>query len=285
MKIKDTTIQQLLSEDNPFLIKDIQYIKQSPRPFRMDGGAICLCTSGEADLSIDTCRHHITKGCEAILLDEASLFIKGCSNDFRMTIFLYSKEVAMQALHKFDPSFFGHISRNPVYRHTDPEDASICSYMKILRNLQNDSHNIFGTIIATNLLRSMLLNVYDKVQRYGSSVEKVFQTRKEDLFNRFMSLLNEYGRCHRDVAFYAGRLCISPRYLIEICRDVANASPKQVIDSHIISELKLLLTFSEMSIQQIADHMHFPDQSYLGRFFKHATGVSPLAYRKSEMSI
>lgn len=285
MEIVDTRIRQGLNEDNPFIIRDVHIAEHNSRPFKTDGGAICLCTSGEAELRIGTRRFTVSKGCEVIALDECPLFIKGCSTDFALTIFLYSKEIASQAMHKFDPSFFGHIIHNPIYRHTEPDDASITSYMKILRNLQNDSRNRFSTIIATNLLRSMMLNIYDKVHRYGTTPDKVFRTRKEDLFNKFMALINEHGRRHRDVAFYADELCISPRYLSEICREVAKESPKQTIDSHIISEIKLLLTFSDMSIQQIADYMHFPDQSYLGRFFKHYTGISPLAYRKKEASI
>lgn len=285
MEIIDTRLKQHLSDGNPFMIKDLQITKHSLRPFKTDGGAICLCTDGEAEMSVGPRKFRITRGCEAIALDECSMFIKGCSPDFKLTIFLFSKEVGSQAMHKFDPSFFGHIIQNPIYRHTEPDDASINSYMKILRDLQNDSRNRFSTIIATNLLRSMMLNVYDKVQRYGATADKVFQTRKEDIFNRFMALINEHGRTHRDVAFYAGELCISPRYLNEICRDVAKESPKQTIDRHIISEAKLLLTFSNMSLLQIADYLHFPDQSYFGRFFKHYTGLSPHIYRKQEMTL
>ena len=62
-------------------------------------------------------------------------------------------------------------------------------------------------------------------------------------------------------------------------------TPKQTIDEFLITEIKLMLTFSEMSIQQIADYLHFPDQSYFGRFFKRFTGMSPQSYRKKEMTM
>ncbi len=283
MPIQDSYIQQLLSEGTPFLIKEIHGIKRGLRPFRMDGGAVCVCTAGEAEISINTESHRLTPGCEAILLDDFSLFIKRCDEDFRMTIFIYSKEVAFQAMHKFDPSFFTNIGGNPVYRHRNGGEEVTLSYMKILMNLQQDIKNQFRTIMAMNLLRCIMLNIYDKMKRSGSGSEHIFKSRKEEIYHQFMYMINEHAREHRDVAFYADKLCISPRYLGEATKEIANESPKQTIDYHIVSEIKLMLTFSEMSIQQIADYLHFPDQSYLGRFFKHHTGMSPAAYRRQEL--
>ncbi len=283
MQIQYNYIQQLLSEGTPFLIKEVRGIKRGSRPFKMDGGAVCICTSGEAEISINTESYKLEPGCEAILLDDFSLFIKRCSEYFRMTIFIYSKEVAFQAMHKFDPSFFTNIGKNPIYRHRSGCEEVTLAYVKILKNLQQDINNQFRTIMAMNLLRCIMLNIYDKMKRNGSSREHIFKSRKEEIYHQFMSMINEHAREHRDVAFYSDKLCISPRYLGEVTKGIANESPKQTIDYHIISEIKLMLTFSEMSIQQVADYLHFPDQSYLGRFFKHHTGLSPITYRKQEL--
>lgn len=50
---------------------------------------------------------------------------------------------------------------------------------------------------------------------------------------------------------------------------------------------KVALHSTALSIQEIANRFHFPDQSYLGRYFKHHTGMSPTAYRekKEELSL
>ncbi len=283
MNIQDTYIQQMLSEGTPFLVKEVHGITHGSRPYKMDGGAICICTTGEAEISINTESHDMRSGYEAILLDDDSLFIKRCSPDFRMTIFIYSKEVAFQATYKFEPSFFTNIISCPVYRHSNGTEDVVLAYMMILKSLQHDVQNQFSTIMAMNLLRCIMLNIYDKMKRSGNSSEHIFKTRKEDIYHQFMYLINEHGREHRDVAYYADKLCITTRYLGVVTKETVNESPKQSIDYHIVSEIKLLLTFSDMSIQQIADYLHFPDQSYLGRFFKHHTGLSPLAYRMKEL--
>ncbi|MDY4482052.1 MAG: helix-turn-helix domain-containing protein [Candidatus Cryptobacteroides sp.] len=157
--------------------------------------------------------------------------------------------------------------------------------MKILSTLSKDAHNRFNVIIATNLLRCKMLNIYDKILRDYPVEEGHVRSRKEEIFDRFISMINERGQSHRDVAYYASRLCISSRYLCSIVREVASEQPKEIIDRHLVMEIKLLLTFSDLSIQQIADRLEFPDQSYMGRFFRRATGMSPLAYRKNEITM
>ena len=86
----------------------------------------------------------------------------------------------------------------------------------------------------------------------------------------------------REVTFYADRLCISTRYLSTIVRSIAHTTAKEFIDRSVILEIKMLLQSTDLSVQEIAYRLHFPDQSYLGRFFKKHTGESPTEYRNTK---
>ena len=285
MKILNSQIQDLLPEDRDFIIREIPFSIQSPRPLYVSGGAILLCLEGEAEIVIDGKTYNVSERCEIILLDGCTLFIKRCSQDMRMLSFIYSTEISDQATHKFEPSFFNFILEEHVHRHTEESISTIMAYMQILSTLQNDLHNHFRSLIATNLLRCIMLNIYDKLKRKGKLDSGTFHTRKEEIYSNFMSLIMENAKRHREVSYYADKLCISARHLSSITKDVTGETPKQTIDEFLITEIKLMLTFSEMSIQQIADYLHFPDQSYFGRFFKRFTGMSPQSYRKKEMSM
>lgn len=82
------------------------------------------------------------------------------------------------------------------------------------------------------------------------------------------------------MAFYADKLCISTRYLSTIVQNVSHSSAKELIDKSVILEIKMMLQSTDLSVQEIAYRLHFPDQSYLGRYFKKRTGVSPTGYRR-----
>ena len=254
--------------------------------FLTDGGAVCLCRGGSADIMIGALRTVIRYMDEAILFADTKMFITGCSPDFSMDVFRFSRQMSFQATRKIDPLFFRHIRLHPVYGNRSGKVyAETKAWLSLVEGMAKDVHNRFNLIIATNLLRCKMLDIYDKILRDYAVDKGQVRPRKLEIFDSFIALINERGQVHRDVAYYASRLCISSRYLCSIVREVANEQPKSIIDRHILLEIKLLLTFSDLSIQQIADRLGFPDQSYLGRFFRKATGVSPLVWKKNEMTM
>lgn len=67
----------------------------------------------------------------------------------------------------------------------------------------------------------------------------------------------------KDVSLYARELCITPRYLSTITQSVLGESAKAIIDHQVILEIKALLDNTEATVQEIADHLNFPSQSYM----------------------
>lgn len=91
--------------------------------------------------------------------------------------------------------------------------------------------------------------------------------------------MHEHCASQREVSFYADKLCISTKYLTGICKAVTGDSAKKIIDDFAILEIKVLLQSTELTVQEIADRLVFPDQSYLGRYFKRHEGMSPKEYQ------
>lgn len=105
-------------------------------------------------------------------------------------------------------------------------------------------------------------------------------SRKELLCWKFWELIGKNCKEHRDVAFYAQALYITPFYLSQITRHFMNDSPKGLIERQVILEIKSLLCASEFPVKKIADMLHFEDASYMCRFFKRHTGISLTEYRE-----
>lgn len=81
--------------------------------------------------------------------------------------------------------------------------------------------------------------------------------------------------------FYAKKLCITSDYLYKISYKVANVSPKEVIDHQVLVAIKTYLSDTNLSVKNIASELNFDDPSYMCRFFRRMTGMSPIEFRNN----
>lgn len=106
-----------------------------------------------------------------------------------------------------------------------------------------------------------------------------YRSRKEHIFERFYESLIESYQAERSVRFYADRLCLTPKHLSGVVKEVSGKTVGEWIDDFVILEAKALLNSSSLSIQEISDRLNFANQSFFGKYFKHYTGLSPKEYR------
>lgn len=87
-------------------------------------------------------------------------------------------------------------------------------------------------------------------------------------------------RSQRNVTAYADQLTLTSKYLTETVKEITRKTAGEIIDDFVILEAKLLLDNPALSISEIADELHFSDQSFFGKYFKRHTGFSPKEYRQ-----
>ncbi|MCR4660160.1 MAG: helix-turn-helix domain-containing protein [Bacteroidales bacterium] len=107
-----------------------------------------------------------------------------------------------------------------------------------------------------------------------------FSPRIEELFLRFIQMLPQHFIEHRDIAFYADRLCITTTYLSRVVRQVSGRTVADYIDQMLLMEAAWLLQTSTLTVAQIADRLHFADTTTFARFFKRLKGCTPKEYRQ-----
>ena len=116
--------------------------------------------------------------------------------------------------------------------------------------------------------------------RHNVATDQEVRTgRKDELYGAFVELVRRHFRISHDVAFYADKLCVTVKYLSQVVKEKSGTPALEFIEQYVITECKALLLSTRMSIQQIADELHFPSQSVFGKYFKRVTGVSPREYR------
>ena len=110
--------------------------------------------------------------------------------------------------------------------------------------------------------------------------ESNLQGRSSELYNQFISQVNNFCRTYSDVHFYADQLNVSSRYLAQVTRRISGKTPKAIIDEYIVKEIERELSTTTHTVQEIANTFGFSSQAHLTKFFKKMKGSTPSVYRK-----
>lgn len=266
--------------DTPFwVLSDISFFREKPL-FKAECLLVFFCRRGWMDVVIDLKNYRVSSNTRFFLLPGTVFTMSMCSEDCDVFCFGATVSFCRDIFMRMEPSFFRFLKDEPCRLLGIRELAGMHVFMDSVSVVFSDRENRYRSQIARNCLQSFFLDVYDKGRpRINEAVLKG-PGRKDDVFSRFMGLVRRYCVSHRHVEFYAGKLCISAKYLSDITRGEVGVSAKQVIDNFVVMEIKSQLLRAGVSVQDIADRLGFPDQSYLGRYFKRHEGMSPREFRR-----
>lgn len=138
----------------------------------------------------------------------------------------------------------------------------------------------FRTEVVQHLVTAILYDIRYMLDQKQTATHSRF-SRREEIFNRFITLVNEHGKRERNISFYADKLCLTPHYLSTVIRETSGQTVMQWINQAVILEAKVLLKHSDMLIFQISDELNFPNPSFFSKFFKRMTGMTPAEYQKN----
>ena len=252
-------------------------------PLYFDCGIQIICVRGEGILSTGAQQFHLHETTELIFWRGSIMQLIEASADFRVRMLLYPSRLFLQAAVSLDTTYFDYMKEFPLFDHGKTGSLqswkNVNLWMDMGQMLFSQPSSAFTEQLELNFLQGMLMWIFSSIPDTYVSVAESY-TRKQLLFHKFMHLIHEHAAQMHQVSFYAGQLCISPRYLHEITETYSNGkTPKALIDEQLTAELKVLLNNPALSIAEIASLCQFPDSSYLSRFFKKNTGISPKEYR------
>ena len=108
-------------------------------------------------------------------------------------------------------------------------------------------------------------------------------SRQEIIFRKFLSLLATDITISREVQYYADKLCITPKYLTIVTRQMSERSAATWITHSVILNAKALLSTTQLTVQQVSNRLNFPNPSFFGQYFLRHTGMTPKEFRRSKM--
>lgn len=246
-------------------------------PLKLPYLAVFICMEGRAVVKVNFKNYLLDLNDILVLSEDSITVFLRTSKDFRLFYCLIDKNLASEIAYNLPNHLFTFLWESPLCVPIEMEVPLLKMWLgqtlHIVQACTTHRH-----IMLRNHLQNFFLKIAERMP--SSGLVKHEYSRKEILCWKFWDLVGKHSKEHRDVAFYAQELCITPFYLSQITKGFMNDSPKGLIDRQVILEMKALLSSSDISIKEIAEQLHFEDTSYMCRYFKRHTGIPLSEYRK-----
>ena len=249
---------------------------------RMGCLLIALCTKGEAKYTVDTVEYFVHPNDMLIVspgqVASNYLLRPDCDGIGILVSDKFFREI-ISNIHELS-SLFLFSKNNPVCGLHNDESEMLQKYYSLLKEKVDLQDHHFRTEIVKSLLQTVIYDISNTIYRIQNNDGRK-RTRGENLFFDYINLVEHNFRNERRVNWYASKLNITAKYLSEIVKSISHRTPNEWIDYYVTLEIRVLLKNTSKSIKEISLILNFPNQSFLGKYFKEHVGMSPTEYRRS----
>ena len=233
---------------------------------------------GGISAMIDGVQYQVPASSSLAILPRQHVVAEALDGDIDCIVWLLSSKFASKLMVQNEYTVYSTLNKNPVLFYS-PEEMRI---MDDIAFLQRDVllHSKADRLIELN---AMLLNIGFRMLSWGrleeTSAENVDCNRYEMMMMRFTQLLDRYYLQERRVAWYAGELCVAPKYLSECAKRATGHTAGWWIDHYLMRDALRLLRQKRLSVKTVSVRLGFEDPSAFGKWFKRLKGVSPVNFR------
>lgn len=251
-------------------------------PHRLTQGIFVFCLSGECTFFLNLAEYKI-KANDFITVPPGSILqFQDRSEDYKSYVILFSPAFLTSInLVRGSLFFSATVAECPVLPLEEGEAELLKDYCDLLQRIFERRRPDTEPRIIRHMLISLFYTVSSVYLRRFKTKDVTKFNRQEEVYHRLCNLIMEHYKTERSVSFYAGRLCLSPRYLTAVVKKISGRLVSQMIERAVIMDAKLQLKSTDRTVQQIADDLNFPNPSFFGKFFKRYTGFTPKQYRES----
>lgn len=263
----------MLENISPVMLSSLS----EPVKFAATTWIIVFKGSGRADINLVT--HEITAPVLVSVKSTQIMQPSYFSPDFNATVIVMSKRFSENLFLFLNSSPFAAMSsRHPVVDIPADTLPDFEEFISSTRSIMSDTSNPYGS---QALLYNMLLFIHRSCYKCYEPFKDEIVSRQGRMSDQFLTLVQQNFRKERFLDFYASKLEVTPKHLSRTIKKQTGFTAVEWIERYVILEAKVLLKSSNLNIQQIADELNFPSQSFFGKYFKKITGLSPKEFRNS----
>ena len=161
---------------------------------------------------------------------------------------------------------------------TESDKIQLETIFKKIEDLENNNYRYKNELLKSYAITLLyeISEIYSNY--YDQTIQKI--SKSDLLVQKFKDLLFKYFHKERSVKFYAMKLFLHPKYFSQTIKESTGKTASDWINEITVLEAKVLLQNLDLTINEIAEQLHFPDASTFGKYFKKNTSKSPSSYRK-----
>lgn len=245
------------------------------------GLTIVKCLSGVARIALNSYECELRAGINFLLSDTILFQVMELSDDFEVTCYKFSLAFCNDVYPMLDDKVIDVTAYSAPHLYTKEMLSAADLALRQIDILYVNKDHSYRTKLVKSLLIVYIHEIYEITRPHINTLLGKSTNYNVYVISRFYELVHEHHFAQKSIRFYADELNISTRYLYKITMHVLKMTPKELIDYYVIAEAKKMLLTTIMTSQQIADKLHFSDQSAFGQYFKRNVGISPIEYRNS----
>ena len=252
------------------------------KQFKVNFIAYVMVTEGRLTVDMNNVTYHLEKNC-SLFVDRKMVIenVKHTEN-FSCVICAMSTDMGFAFFNKSLLQSIMHIMANPVIKMEQTEVDLMMKYYDLLVFKMDHQEMSLGRETVRDIIRCFAYDLLSNINRHLNQDNDDDMLRQSDrIYRRFMFLLADNTNVNRSVKSYADELCVSPKYLTSVFRKHSDCTASELIATAVISRIKQLLLYSDLSIKEVASEMGFDNLSFFGKYVKKHLGLSPNHYRKA----
>lgn len=266
------------------LLDDISWKNLVEAPMQIGFLLIVLCTEGEVTFTLGGREQHMEAGDLFISFGEQIIQEEHADRNFHAKAFLMTRQFAQNCIVGLNMMwpYLLYLMKNPVLKMDSEEREWLENCYHFIRRRLSQMSGRYTREATVSLVRAFYFEICNLLDARVQPDQSGVQNRAYAIFDQFIRLLSQHFKQERSVEWYSNEMCLTPKHLSEVVKQVSGKTAGQWITTMVIIEIKNLLKHTTLSIKEIAQDMNFPNQSFLGKYFKNVEGISPSDFRKGD---
>ncbi len=274
--------------DEDILIIDNIKVLANPDPVRLQMNMIASCQQGSLRMDINGKIIEVSKNDIFVCPPNSVVDILEVTPDFACVALCVTnhglQNILRSHINVWNRAMY--VNKVSVVKMTNEEMLFYAKFTDLVRlcldveNMQHTTWNLYRREIVETLLKSALLALCNAFKVDGVEGEKKGSTTNE-LFDRFLEMLQQSEVKHRPVEYFAQQLCITPKYLSIVCKRHSSKTAIEWITEYTLADITYYLRSTNKSVKEISAILGFSNTSFFGKYVREHFHVSPLKYRQS----